>query len=287
MQNNDFQPIVDLVRQRAGLALTSDAARLFERRARERLQATGYSSWAEYHRFVRYHPDADEELQHLYEFATNNETYFFREDYQFEAFRDHILPQVVRTQPQRRHLRCWSMGCSSGEEAYSIAMVLLESGLLDDWNVRVYGTDISRRCIATARRGVYGDSSFRCTSPERRDRFFCQTEDGTKVDPSVQRLCQFGQLNLLELATRSTIDMVDAVFCRNVLIYFSPEARRTVISGIFDRLRPGGYLLLGHSESLLNLPTGFEVVHLSRDVVYRKPPLPESLSPFRLGGMER
>ena len=154
------------------------------------------------------------------------------------------------------------MGCSTGEEAYSIAMVLLESGLFDGWTLRVFGTDLSRKCVATARRGVYGESSFRSTSAERRSSFFVPARGGVRVLGSVRAICQFGQLNLLNLAERSTIDQVDAIFCRNVLIYFAIESRKQVIKAIHDRLRPGGFLMLGHSESLLQNPEPFEPVHL-------------------------
>lgn len=270
LRPEEYHRLRDLLRERTGHAFGDEQVREFERRLRPRVMEHGFASFAEYHRFLR-SASADEELQTVIDLITNNETYFFREDYQLQSFREETLPKLARDARNRRHLTCWSMGCSTGEEAYSIAVVLLESGLFDGWNLRVFGTDLSRKRVTAARRAIYGESSFRSTSPVRRSAYFVSTRAGTRVGPSVRAMCQFGQLNLLDLAQRSTIDQVDAIFCRNVLIYFTPEARNRVIQSIYDRLRPGGYLMLGHSESLLNDPGPFRPVHLNHDVVYHRP----------------
>ncbi len=267
----EFRLLSDLIHEKTGHVYGPDQLREIERRLRPRVVACGLSTFAEYHRLLRFGPDREEELQHLFDLVTNNETYFFREDYQLRAFRQETLPQLVRDAAHREHLTCWSMGCSTGEEAYSIAVVLLESGLLDGWNVRVFGTDLSRRRVTAARRAIYGETSFRSTCPKRRAAYFVPTGAGTRVAPAARTLCQFSQLNLLELAERSTIDQVDAIFCRNVLIYFSEETREKVIRAIHQRLRPGGVLMLGHSESLLSDPGPFRPVHLAGDVVYLRP----------------
>jgi chemotaxis protein methyltransferase CheR len=271
LRQEEFRLLRDLLRERTGHGFGDDSARDLERRLRPRVTACGFNSFAEYHRHLRFGPHGDEELQVVFDLVTNNETYFFREDYQLRSFREETLPKLERAARNRKQLLCWSMGCSTGEEAYSIAVVLLESGLFDGWNLRVFGTDLSRKRVTTARRAIYGEISFRSTSPERRAAHFVTTRAGSRVSPVVRAMCQFGQLNLLDLAYRSTIDQVDAVFCRNVLIYFTEEARRQVIGAIYGRLRPGGFLMLGHSESLLHDPGPFQPVHLKHDVVYRRP----------------
>ena len=271
MRMEEYRLLASLIEERAGLQFGPDQIRQLERRLRPRLAALGFGSFAEYHRHLRYHADGEEELQQAYDLVTNKETYFFREDYQLQCFRDEIIPRLLRDAGHRRHFACWSMGCSTGEEAYSIAVLLLEAGSFEGWSLRVYGTDLSRRCVTAARRGIYGESSFRSTSPDRKALHFVTTRNGAKVAPAVRELCQFGQHNLIKLAERSTIDQVDAIFCRNVLIYFSAEARKRVIEAIYERLRPGGFLMLGHSESLLNEDTRFEPLQLARDVVYRRP----------------
>jgi chemotaxis protein methyltransferase CheR len=150
-------------------------------------------------------------------------------------------------------------------------MITRESGLFSGKSVRVFGSDVSRRCIAQARRGVYGPSSFRAMPPELRRRYFDEQRDGAHVVDELRAMCQFGLLNLLDGPRTSVVGRVDVIFCRNVLIYFDDASRRRVIDMFYDRLLPGGYLLLGHSESLLNVSTAFELVHLREDLVYRKP----------------
>jgi SAM-dependent methyltransferase len=154
---------------------------------------------------------------------------------------------------------------------YSIAMQARESGLVPGRAVRIFGSDISRRVLAHARRGVYGKASFRAMPVELRRRYFLEREDGAHVVDDLRSVCQFGHLNLLDTPRSSIVGRVDVIFCRNVLIYFDDDARRRVIEMFYDRLLPGGYLLLGHSESLLNVSTAFELVHLREDLVYRKP----------------
>ncbi|MET0286251.1 MAG: CheR family methyltransferase, partial [Polyangiales bacterium] len=131
------------------------------------------------------------------------------------------------------------------------------------------GNDISRRVLTVARRGSYGPSSFR-SMPESYRNYFVETAEGRTVRPDIRAMCSFAHLNLLEQARYSVVGTVDAIFCRNVLIYFDTASRRKVIEGFYERLTPGGFLFLGHSESLLNVSTAFELVHLSADLVYQK-----------------
>ena len=174
----------------------------------------------------------------------------------------------------------WSGGCSTGEEAYTIAMLVLESGLFEGWEVRVYGSDLSKKCIQVARRGVYGASSFRTTSEESKRAWFlphakqdASGADAFGVAPSVRGLCHFGQMNLLDEERTHLVGRCDVIFCRNVLIYFDGPSRKRVIEMFHERLVAGGVLLLGHAESLLNVSTAFELLHLNEDLVYRKPTL--------------
>jgi chemotaxis protein methyltransferase CheR len=150
-------------------------------------------------------------------------------------------------------------------------MLTRDSGLFPGRSVRVFGSDISRRCLSHARRGVYGPSSFRTIPADFRRRYFVDRADGAHVADDLRSVCQFGHLNLLDTPRSSVVGRVDVIFCRNVLIYFDDLARRRTIEMFYERLLPGGYLLLGHSESLLNVSTAFELVHLREDLVYRKP----------------
>ena len=267
----EFRLLRDTVSARTGLSFSSEMRGSFERRLRERLAALNLRTFAEYYQHLRFHASAAQEWDEVYDLLTTNETYFYREDYQLDAFRDEVLPMLAQQAQARRRLSIWSAGCSTGEEAYTIAIVVKESRLFVGWDVAIHGSDISRRCIATARRGVYGQSSFRAMpEPMRRDHFTKRPE-GWQVAESIRPLCHFNQMNLLDADRARLLGRVDAIFCRNVLIYFDGHSRRKMIDLFLDRLHPGGVLLLGHSESLLNLSTAFELCHLKGDLVYRKP----------------
>jgi len=267
----DFRVLRDVVNAYCGIDLAPDQRASVERRLRDRLSILGIETFAEYVRTLRADPLARAELEEAVDVLTTNETYFFREDYQLRAFREEIIPLLARQAAPRRRLAVWSAGCSTGEEVYSIATILLEATELAGWDLRVYGSDISKRCLAHARRGFYGPSSFRATPAEARRRWFVERGDGFMVQERVRQLCHFGHLNLLDAERATVVGRVDAIFCRNVMIYLDSRARRRVIDLFHERLYPGGVLLLGHSESLLNVSTAFELLHLRDDLVYRRP----------------
>jgi chemotaxis protein methyltransferase CheR len=150
-------------------------------------------------------------------------------------------------------------------------MLLLESQLFEGWDIRVFGTDISTTVIRKARAGIYSPISFRSTRPDMVRRFFSETDKGMRVNEDVRAICHFTKANLLDKDQLFLVGQADVIFCRNVLIYFDKKSKMEAISLFYDRLKHGGYLLLGHTESLINLSTAFELAHLSEDLVYRKP----------------
>lgn len=263
----------DLFRGVAGLSLGPQSRFSMERRLRDRLVALNLKSFSEYYQVLRFHPHARAEMEEAIDAMTTHETYFFREDYQLRAFQEELLPQLAKEKKASRRLSIWSAGCSTGEEAYTIATLVLASGLVEGWDVRVYGSDISKKCVSFARRGVYGKGSFRAPIPAAYTSYFDRRSDGdVEVGKGVHALCHFGQTNLTDAEKTNVIGQVDAIFCRNVLIYLTDEARKQVISTLYEQLRPGGVLMLGHSESLLNVTTAFELYHLKEDLVYKRPP---------------
>lgn len=267
----EFRLLRELVNEHCGILFGIDARAVIERRLRDRLAALGLHSFGEYYQLLRFDERGRAELEEAVDLITINETYFFREAYQLRAYKEEILPVLCASPAPRERLSAWSAGCSTGEEVYSIAIATRESGYFQGKSVRVFGSDISRRCVAHARRGVYGPSAFRAMPTETRRRYFTERPDGAHVADELRTVCQFGHVNLLDVPRSSVVGRVDVIFCRNVLIYFDDVSRRRVIDMFYDRLLPGGYLLLGHSESLLNLSTAFELVHLREDLVYRKP----------------
>ncbi len=278
LRPDEFRLLRDLFAARTGLHFGPDARFTLERRLRERLRVLKLASFAEYHHYLRFGSHASDEWDEAIDLLTTNETYFWREARQLRAFQLEILPLLQQQARVRRRLVVWSAGCSTGEEAYTIALLAhasmlfpREAGGDSGWQVRVYGSDISRRCVAAARRGVYPDSSFRTMPADVKRAFFQQRPDGWHVSDTIRSLCHFGQMNLLDEDRSRVFGKADAIFCRNVLIYFDARARKSAIEVLYDRLHPGGVLLLGHSESLLNVSTAFELLHLRDDLVYRKP----------------
>ncbi len=268
----DFRLIRDFVNKFCGIYFADDSAYIVERRLRARLRELGIDDFVDYYRYLQYHPRAEAELEAAAEVLTTNETYFFREAYQLRAFTDEVLP-VVRGRALARgakRLDIWSAGCSSGEEVYTIAMLVDSTGLFEGWDVRVFGNDISRRVLRKARGATYGSASFRAMIPKF-DKYFIDTDEGKQVHPRIRSMCHFGHLNLMNERRAAVVGRVDVTFCRNVLIYFDDTSRRKVLDTIYQRLNRGGYLLLGHSESLLQTSTAFEIAQLTTDIVYRRP----------------
>ena len=271
MKPEEFRLMRDLIGQRLGIALPPDGASQLARRLRERLAVLNFATFAEYHHYLRFHPLSQVEWDEAIELLTTNETYFFRQELQLRAFKEELLPLFAELNKTRRSLSVWSAGCSTGEEAYTIAMMIQDSGLFNHWDVRVFGSDISKRCVAAARRGIYGASSFRTMTTQSKNKHFVEHPLGTAVSDKIKSMCHFGQMNLLDEDRGRIFGRIDVIFCRNVLIYLDSIARKKVIDNFQDRLFPGGVLLLGHSESLLNVSTAFELFHLKDDLVYRKP----------------
>jgi chemotaxis protein methyltransferase CheR len=267
----DFRLLADLFQERAGLQFDEASMPAFERRLGDRIVDLGLGSFHDYYRHLRFGADGVGELETALGLVTTAETYLFRQDYQLRSFQKDCLPVLARKNRGSKRLSVWSAGCSTGEEVYTLAILIQQSGLFEDWNVRVIGSDLSAERVARARLGVYRENSFRTTGSELRNRYFEPEGRMYRVRDSVRSICHFAQLNLVSGAGFLAVGRVDVVFCRNVLIYFSPTARTQVIEELYNRLVPGGYLFLGHSESLLNVTTAFELAHLSEDLAYRKP----------------
>lgn len=269
----DFEEIRKVLNQHAGLWFAAEMRPAIERRLRDRLVALGISDFNEYRRRLA---EGDVvEIGEAAEACTVNETYAFRGARQLKTFRDVLLPRISAAKPRSgRGIVVWSAGCASGEEAYTLGAIVLESGLFDPSRVRIFGTDISRRCIAAARKGTYSASSFRDEASAPYERFFVKQRDGSRtVVEDLRSICHFRHANLLD---GSAFGFIDVVFCRNVLIHMDEGSRRRIVKSFYDRLAPGGYLVLGHSESLLKERTEFIVEELPDDLVYRRPNVGET-----------
>ncbi len=269
-----FRLLRDFIHGYCGIYFDDGSKFLLERRLARRLEQHQLKSFEEYYHFLRYDRKREEELVILIDNLTTNETYFFRESAQLKAFSEEILPELRDSLSDRRKaLRIWSAGCSTGEEPYTIAILLLESGdWWRDWQIEILGSDINQRVLHTARKGVYKKSAHRATRPDMLAKYFIVDEKGDyRIIDQVKELVSFSCLNLLDPYKTSLISHMDIIFCRNVIIYFDREAKKKVIGSFYQKLRDGGYLLLGHSESLINVSNAFILRTLKHDMVYQKP----------------
>lgn len=271
MTEEEFLLIRDLIYDFCGIFLPESVRYLVERRLQPRLAVFGLTSFREYYRFVKYGAERLAEFDEIVERITTNETYFFRESNQLKAFTDEVLPMLTAGRDRRDHLRIWSAGCASGEEPYSIAMLVREVPAARGYSFDILGNDISKKVLRLAREGLYRETSFRQTSPYFRNKYFRRERDGYRIADEIRNAVTFGYVNLMDIGSMAVIANVDVIFCRNVLIYFSAESRALLVEAFYRKLRPGGFLLLGHSESLINASTQFEIVPLKNDFAYRRP----------------
>jgi chemotaxis protein methyltransferase CheR len=266
-----FLAIRNVIAEASGITFDEGSRFILERRLLPRLHALRLSSFESYYQYLLDGPDAARELDTMLEHVAIRETYFFREPHQFAAFREELLPRLRRENESSRRLRIWSAGCASGEEPFTVAMLVLDSRLFDGWEIQIVGTDLSATAIGEARRGVFRDGSMRIIPDDFKARYFARDgDDSWRIDDRVRHMVEIEKLNLVDTSGFERYAETDVVFCRNLLIYFGAKARRLVVDGFHAALRNGGYLLLGHAESLAARTTPFKLLHLRRDLIYQK-----------------
>ena len=271
----EFRLIRDVIADFCGVYLNENNSERFRRKLYPRLIEHQIDSFGDYYRYLKFNRNRREELTRIADLIVNNETYFFREDYQLKAFSREILPELHEKARTGRRLNIWSAGCSTGEEPLTLAILVKESGLFADWDVKIFGTDISQKAITKARRGLYGPSSFRFPDKNQEVRikraYFQKTSEGFQIKKEIQSMVSLLRANIIQSEELAPLGNLDVIFCRNVFIYFPEETRFGVVEMFYNKLKSGGYLLLGHSENILNTSTAFSCVRLSNDLVYRKP----------------
>ena len=272
LHENEFRLLRDLISDYCGIYYDNDSRFTLERRLNRRLEEHGFDNFRDYYRFLLYDDGKAEELLQVIDILTVNETYFFRENGQFKALIEEIIPKMIASSTEKKPIRIWSAGCASGEEPYSIAMHFLENPhLLRGQKVEIIASDINRRVLDKAKRGIYTKNSFRGADERYINKYFEQDGNEYLLSDKVKSQVKFSHLNLFDSYNMRMIGDIDIIFCRNVMIYFSQDARKKVVEGFSGRLVPGGYLLLGHAETLVNISTGFALTHLKNDMVYQKP----------------
>jgi chemotaxis protein methyltransferase CheR len=270
--DSDFLKFRDFFYRKTGIHFDEGKRYFVDKRLMERVQATRSNDFRSYFIALRFE-SRGEELQHLVNAMTVNETYFFREAYQFDCMVNNLLNEVAKRKRPGQRLRIWSVPSSTGEEPYSIAIYLLERWpLIDQYDVEILSSDIDTQVLEAAQRGVYSARSVGHLPKPYLQKYFDRRNDNEyAISGDLISAVEFSRVNLtLAEDTRGFRD-IDIVFCRNLLIYFDDLSRRVAAEAMYDALNPGGFLCLGHSESMSRITSLFTVRRFADALVYQKP----------------
>jgi chemotaxis protein methyltransferase CheR len=274
MSLQDFLSIRDFIYGRTGIFFSESKQYFLENRLNRRLQEVNLGAYRDYLGLLQGAQGRDE-LKELFNEITTNETSFWRNPPQIEAFQRIVLPEAAALARARggNRLRLWSAACSSGEEPFTLAMICQEAKdtLLRGMTVEIVATDISEKVLAQAREGSYGSYTLRNLTPAQvKQHFNALGPESFQVKPELKQLVTFRNFNLVDYANYRSLSTFDVIFCRNVLIYFDDAVKSKVIKGFHESLYPKSFLLVGHSESIHSFNVGFDLMHFSKAMGYRK-----------------
>lgn len=267
-----FSQFQQLLVERAGLLFTRDRAYLLEDRLRERISASGLHSYEEYLNLLLFHPDAKTELGKLLDILTVGETSFFRNEPQFEVLQNFVIPKLAEKKRSggRPSIRIWSAGCSTGEEPYTLAMVLHEaSQAAGGWDISIVATDINHVSLARAAQGVYGERAVRNVPEPFMEKYFEKSGGKFTVKSHIRQLVSFERHNLAQDPAPERARGADIIMCRNVTIYFDQETIRRVIARFAETLAPQGFLFIGHAETLWGISNSFHTLEFPHTFIYQ------------------
>jgi chemotaxis protein methyltransferase CheR len=270
----DFETIRNEVYRKLGLYFEDTKVFFIQKRVEKRMEALNVESFSDYAFMLRFADQDGLEMQALANLVTTNETYMFREFEQLQAFADHCLPMALKQREERndRRLRIWSAGCSSGEEPYTLAIILRE--IMHDavnWDLKIKATDIDQVRLEMARRAIYEERSVREVPSEYLDRHLVSLPANYfAIKPETASLVEIEHLNLHDRLAMRGMRHFDFIFCRNVLIYFDDASRKEVVDHFYNALNPGGFIFLGHAESIGRISSSFRLLRLGQHLVYRK-----------------
>ncbi|MGA8764219.1 MAG: protein-glutamate O-methyltransferase CheR [Candidatus Sulfotelmatobacter sp.] len=270
----DLVRIRDLIYQEAGIFQPDNKLPLLLDRCGRRMKEVNAENLRDYFECITIRPKWKAELTALLNEITVGETCFFRNQPQLDALRQVVIPRILVAKPKtsQRSLRIWSAGCSTGEEPYTLNMLLLEeaNGQLKNWIVEILATDLNERSLTHAKNALYGSYSTRNLTAYYRKKYFLPVADQLQVTPAARGNISFSRVNLSDDARMTFTQSLDLIFCCNVLIYFDLASNRRVIRHFYNNLLPHGYLFLGHSESLYDVSDDFLLVHLPGSTAYVK-----------------
>jgi len=267
-----FRQLCDYLYRETGIMFSEQKRYFVERRIAERMAATQTQNFAAY--FAHLHDPAQAELAPFINAFTVNETYFYREDYQLRCLTRDLLKSCTAGKPPGGAIRIWSLPCATGEEPYSLAMWLLENWpQVDDYEIEIIGSDIDTTVLQAASAAIYGKRALMRLSDDLIAKYFEPLEgERWRIIEDLRGSVQFAPVNAMEPAEIRKFGRFDVIFCRNMLIYFDDSSRRVAAENLFEALLPGGYLCLGHAESMSRISGLFEICRFDDAIVYRRPP---------------
>ncbi|MGZ3634311.1 MAG: CheR family methyltransferase [Parachlamydiaceae bacterium] len=273
MNEQDLEKVRSLIYKETGMLFEPKKDYYIATRLQQRMDELGFKKFEEYYQSLIF-DNQRQELQKFIEAITINETYFFRDFPQLQGFAEKVLPPYLEKKRKSydSNLKIWSAACSTGEEPYTLSIILQE--MIDDyskWNVELKATDIDRNVLDWAKKGLYSERSMKETPLPYRPKYFLKKEDQWQVLQRTGSPIRFSQLNFVDRSAMRQMRGFDFVFCRNVLIYFDEESRKKVVNSLYDSLVPGGYLFLGHSESIGRISAAFELQNVDGFLCYRRP----------------
>jgi chemotaxis protein methyltransferase CheR len=273
MSSDQFDRLREIIYTRSGISFQPAKKYILESRLGRRLSELEIDNYDDYITFLTIGPYRDDEFQEMFNRITINETSFFRNNPQLEVFERVALPKLLEAKSSSKRLRLWSAACSSGEEPYTLAMMIHRTlGIrFADWRIEILGTDISQKVLDMASEGVYSNYAMRSTSPTVLNKYFRQEGQSYVLDPTIQQMVTFEKHNLKDRLGAKRHGIFDVIFCRNVMIYFDEEMKKGVVKLFEEMLDPNGWLFIGHSETLRGISTAFEGQPYPEGFCYRKP----------------
>jgi len=271
ISEQQYQKFCEFFYRRTGIAFGDNKRYFVDKRLIDRIHKTGASSMEDYFDRLRRH-DSTAEIEALTNLLTINETYFYREDHQLDCLVSGVLPELTSGRRKGDRIRIWSMPCSTGEEPYSIALYLLENWpQVDDFDIEIVASDIDTNVLRAAEDGYYEPRSLHRLSPELVRRYFVTAGVGRfRLIDAIRQSVRFTKVNASDAAQMAGFVHIDVIFCRNMLIYFDDLSRRQVVEAFYNSLNPGGFICLGHSESMSRISSLFEVRKFPQAIIYQK-----------------
>ncbi|GLI52989.1 CheR family methyltransferase [Thermodesulfovibrio yellowstonii] len=270
--DEEFEKFREFFYRKTGIMFDESKRYFVDRRLIERIKATGHNCFKNYFIFLRFEATG-KELQNLINVLTVNETYFFREEYQFQCMVKRMLPEIMSLKKRGDMIRIWSIPSSTGEEPYSIAIYLLEYwSEIDKWDVEIISSDIDTNVLEQAKRGIYAERSVKSLPDEIIKKYFKTLGNGYfKISDELISSVEFTRVNLVDRVETKRYRGFDIVFCRNLLIYFDDASRKVAAENLYDAMNPGAFICLGHSESMSRISPIFHVRKFPEAIVYQKP----------------